>query len=380
VDPRVIRLPGPRKLALTLAAAAIATPAVSVAKAPATEGKLSIVAWQGYLDASWVKPFERQSRCEVDATYARSSNDMVALLRSGGGGRYDLGSVTSDVGLRLIRAGDVAPVDTSRVPGWTRFFTAFQSPPSTTVKGTHYGISLAWGPNALLYNAAKIEPAPTSWSVLYSPRLRGKITIPDNPLQIADAALYLSKIRPSLGIRDPYELTRTQFDATIALLRKQRPLVTRYWARASEEVDVFKSGRATVGAGWPYVRESLRNAKTPVEEIVPREGATGWLDSWMLSVKAKHPKCAYSWLAYVSSARVQALQAVTWGEAPVNRLACKQMDSLDHGSCAAYHANAPESFYSSIKFWKTPLAHCGNGRQECVDYSRWIKAWNEVIS
>ena len=44
----------------------------------------------------------------------------------------------------------------------------------------------------------------------------------------------------------------------------------------------------------------------PVKEIIPKEGATGWLDTWMLSAKAKHPNCAYAWYAYISSPKVQA--------------------------------------------------------------------------
>jgi putative spermidine/putrescine transport system substrate-binding protein len=121
-------------------------------------------------------------------------------------------------------------------------------------------------------------------------------------------------------------------------------------------------------------------AKVPVKEVIPKEGATGWLDTWMLSSKTKHPNCAYKWYAYVSTPKVQALQAVTWGETPVNKLACVQMNRLSKGSCAAYHANAPESYYRSIKFWKTPLADCGNGKKDCMDYTKWVSAWNQAIS
>ena len=137
-----------------------------------------------------------------------------------------------------------------------------------------------------------MKPAPTSVSVLYSPKFKGKITVPNNPIQIADAALYLSKTKPSLGIKDPYELNKTQFDATIALLKQQRPLVKKYWGLASDEISLFKNGDVTIGASWPYTTGQLQAAKVPVKEIIPKEGATGWLDTWMLSKKAKHPNCA----------------------------------------------------------------------------------------
>ena len=76
-----------------------------------------------------------------------------------------------------------------------------------------------------------------------------------------------------------------------------------------------------------------------------------------------------AWLAYISSPTVQALQAMSFGETPVNKQACANMNRLIKGSCAAYHANEPESYYASIKFWKTPVADCGNGKKECMDYS-----------
>ena len=223
-----------RHVALALVAVALAAPAAGTTKATANEGTLNMIAWEGYLDAKWVKPFVKQTGCKVNAKYAGSSDEMVTLMRSGGGGQYDMVSASGDASLRLIYGGDVAAVDVNRVPGWKQFFRGFQSPPNNTVKGKHYGISLQWGPNTLIWNTTKVKPAPTSASALYSPRFKGKITVPNNPIQIADAALYLMKTRPALGIKDPYELTKPQFDATIALLKKQRPLVKKYWGLASD--------------------------------------------------------------------------------------------------------------------------------------------------
>src|SRR5204862_3559676 len=105
--------------------------------------------------------------------------------------------------------------------------------------------------------------APTSWAAIYDPKYKGLITVPDNPIQIADAALYLSKTQPSLGITDPYELTSKQLDAAVKLLKQQKPLIKKYWALASDEIDLFKNGDATVGAAWPYQTITLQDAKVP---------------------------------------------------------------------------------------------------------------------
>src|SRR6476469_9045390 len=176
------------------------------------EGQLNVIAWEGYTQPQWVKPFEKQTGCQVHAKYGGSSNEMVTLMRQGGGTQYDLVSASGDASLRLIRGGDVQPVNTKLIPDFKDIIPQLQSPSHNTVDGKHYGISLQWGPNVLLYNTSKVAK-PTSWESIYNPKYRGQITVPDNPIQIADAALYLSKHQPGLGIKDPYELTSAQLDA-----------------------------------------------------------------------------------------------------------------------------------------------------------------------
>jgi len=341
-------------------------------------GTLNMIAWEGYLQPQWVKPFVKQTGCQVHAKYAGSSDEMVTLMRSGGGSQYDMVSASGDASLRLVFGHDVQPIDVSKIPSFKDFGKAFQSPPNNTVNGVHYGVSLQWGPNTLMYNTKLVKPAPTSWSAIYSPKYKGKITIPDNPIQIADAALYLSKHQPSLGIKDPYELNQAQFNATISLLKKQKPLIKKYWALASDEIDLFKNGDAVIGASWPYQLSQLKLSHAPVTDTIPKEGATGWLDTWMVSAHTHNLACAYKWLAYISTPKVQAEQATNYGETPVNSKACPYMDKLVKGSCAQYHANAPLKYFKQIHFWKTPVADCGNGQKNCMDYTKWQQAWTQL--
>jgi putative spermidine/putrescine transport system substrate-binding protein len=342
------------------------------------EGELNVIAWEGYTEPEWVNPFERQTGCQVNSKYAGSSDEMVTLMRQGGGSQYDLVSASGDASLRLIRGGDVQPVNVNLIPSWKDFIPQLKSPPHNTVDGKHYGVSLQWGPNTLLYNTDDVTPAPDSWSTIYDARYKGKVTVPDNPIQIADAALYLSRARPELGIRDPYELTEDQLNAAVDLLRTQRPLIKKYWALASDEVDLFKNGDAVVGASWPLQTVTLQGDDVPVKDLIPREGATGWADTWMLSSKARHPNCAYEWMKWISTPRVQAQQALSFSETPANAKACSFMDEMQRGSCAAYHLNAPASYYASIRYWRTPTRECSDGSQDCTDYTTWQQKWTEM--
>jgi putative spermidine/putrescine transport system substrate-binding protein len=344
------------------------------------EGQLNLIAWEGYTQPQWVKPFEAQTGCVVHAKFAGSSDEMVTLMRQGGGGQYDMVSASGDASLRLISGGDVAQMNVELVPEWQNFIPQLQSPVHNTVGGKHYGISLQWGPNTLLYNTQKISPAPTSWEAIYNPKYRGSVTVPANPIQIADAALYLSKTQPSLGISDPYELTEAQLGAAVKLLKAQRPLIKKYWSLASDEIELFKNGDVSIGAAWPYATNTLLADKVPVKDLIPVQGATGWADTWMLAAHAKHPNCAYKWVNWVSSPKVQAEQAISYGETPANTKACADMETIQKGSCPRYHANAPSAYFDSIKFWKTPVKNCGNGRNDCTDYSVWQQKWTEITA
>jgi putative spermidine/putrescine transport system substrate-binding protein len=343
-----------------------------------TEGHLNLIAWEGYAQPQWVGPFQKATSCQVNVKYAGSSSEMVSLMANGGGGQYDLVSASGDADLRLIYGGDVKPINIALIPSWKDFYPFLQSPSFNTIGGKHYGVSYEFGPNVLLYSTKTFKSAPTSWSVLYDKAYSGQITVPDNPIQIADAALYLSKAQPGLGITDPYELTQAQFNAAVSLLKQEHPLVKKYWDLASQEISLFQSGTTVVGAAWPYQTNTLVAAGAKVAETIPSQGATGWADTWMLASRAPDQNCAYKWMQWVTTAKVQAQEADYFGETPANTLACPVMDTIQKGSCAAYHANAPQSYFQTIKFWKTPLAQCGDGKSDCVPFQDWVSAWTQI--
>jgi len=350
-------------------------PQTSVGKG---EGQLNLIAWEGYAQPQWVKPFTQATGCTVSVKYAGSSSEMVSLMANGGG-QYDLVSASGDADLRLIYGGDVKPVNMNLIPSWKQFYPFLKAPSFNTINGKHYGVSYEFGPNVLLYSTKTFPKAPASWSVIYNKKYAGKITVPDNPIQIADAALYLSKTQPKLGITDPYELTTTQFNAAVSLLKAEHPLIKKYWDLASQEISLFQNGSVVAGAAWPYQTNTLKAAGAKVADTIPSEGATGWADTWLLAAHAPHPNCAYKWMAWVTTPKVQAEEALYFGETPANTLACGYMNKIQKGGCAQYHANAPESYFTTIKFWKTPLSTCDNGTNNCVDFTKWQQAWTQII-
>jgi putative spermidine/putrescine transport system substrate-binding protein len=370
-------------------------PAVDLGKVGGPgEGALNLIIWPGYAEDGsnvkeydWVHPFEAETGCKVNSKPANTSDEMVTLLRQGGGTVYDGVSASGDATLRLIANGDVAAVDPSAIPGFADVAPFLQNAPHYVVNGKHYGMPHGWGGNLLMFRSDVVKPAPTSWSVVFDPTqaaaYKGKVTAYDSPIYIADAALYLKAHDPSLGITDPYELSQPQFDAAVNLLKQQRPNVGKYWSLYTDEIDNFKSGATVVGTTWPYQLNVLKGENVPVDGIVPSEGMTGWADTWMMSAHAQHPNCMLKWMAWMITPEVQAMVAEYFGEAPANPNACKYLDAT-YGSygvkdfCTLYRVT-DQSFYGQISFWKTPLPDCGDSRgQTCVDYSIWTQKWTEI--
>src|SRR5271166_6335992 len=80
------------------------------------EEALSLLVWEGYADPSFVHAFEEAHHCKVSASYMGSSDDLVAKLRGGSAGNYDVISPSSDVAVSIASTGLAEPLDLSKLP------------------------------------------------------------------------------------------------------------------------------------------------------------------------------------------------------------------------------------------------------------------------
>lgn len=203
----------------------------------------------------------------------------------------------------------------------------------------------------------------------------GRVQAYDGPIYIADAALYLMAHSPELGITNPYNLNRDQFNAALELLRQQRELVGRYWHDAFIQIDDFTNEGVVASSSWPFQVNLLQLDGQPIASVVPQEGATGWADSTMLSVDSEHPNCAYMWLEHSINPKLQGDLAAWFGSVPAVPAACTGNELLTDSGC---ETNGMGNF-DKIWFWRTPTTDCGDGSQDCVPYHEWVTNMIAVI-
>ena len=363
-----------------------ATPKQGQASIGAGEGALNIIVWAGYAEygatdphVNWVTPFQQQTGCKTTAKVANTSDEMVTLMHTG---QYDGVSASGNASLRLMVDGTAAPVNVSLLTNYADINPALKDQPYNTYQGTHYGAPHGWGANLLMWRTDQVNPAPTSWSVVFDPNspYKGKVTAYDDPIYIADAALYLKAHNSSLNITDPYELNDNQFNAAVNLLKDQRKVIGQYWSDYTKEQAAFANGDSLVGTTWQVITNLLVNDThpTPVMAIVPSEGSTGWSDTWMIAANAAHPNCMYKWMNYIESSDVQAQVATWFGEAPANLKACPIIIQTDVNFCNIYKAT-DTNFLRSLALWKVPLKDCGDSRGSvCRGYQDWLNAWTDI--
>ena len=350
------------------------------------EGAVSIIAWAGYVERGetdpaydWVTQFEKDTGCAVSVKVAATSDEMVSLMNQGG---FDLVTASGDASNRLIAGGTVQEVNIKLIPSWSTVDSRLQNAPWHTVNGKHYGVPYQWGPNVLMYNTNVFPQAPTSWDVVFTEMTlpdgksnKGRVQAYEGAIYIADAALYLKYHQPELGITDPYELNRTQYDAAINLLKQQRQLVTRYWHDAYVQMDDFKNEGVVVSSSWPFQVNLLKSEGAPVSSVFPVEGATGWADTTMMHINAPHPNCAYLWMEHSLQPKLQGDLAAWFGSNPAVPAGCTASDLLGAEGC---QTNGFENF-DLIQFWRTPTADCGNGSKDCIPYSEWVSSYIAVM-
>ncbi|MDU7297979.1 MAG: extracellular solute-binding protein [Klebsiella pneumoniae] len=290
------------------------------------EGRLDIIAWPGYIERGqtdkqydWVSQFEKDTGCQVNVKTAATSDEMVSLMAKGG-----------------------------------------------------------YGPNLLMYNTRVFPTPPDSWRVVFVKQdlpdgktNQGRVQAYDGPIYIADAALFVKATQPQLGIEDPYQLTETQYNAVLKVLRDQQPLIHRYWHDATVQMNDFKNEGVAASSSWPYQANGLKAEGQPVATVFPKEGVTGWADTTMLHSEAKHPVCAYKWMNWSLTPKVQGDVAAWFGSLPVVPEGCKASALLGDKGC---ETNGYEQF-NRIHFWKTPVAEGG----KYVPYSRWTQDYIAIM-
>jgi putative spermidine/putrescine transport system substrate-binding protein/spermidine/putrescine transport system substrate-binding protein len=323
---------------------------------------LSLLVWEGYADPSFVRGFEAKCNCKVSASYMGSSDELVAKLRGGSASNYDVISPSSDVATSIVKAGLVAPLDLSKIPAYNQLAPQLRSLPLVKQNGQVYGVPFMWGPNPLLYDTSYFQTPPKSWSDLWSPKLRGKISVWDDLSTLYMAAQVLGYDHP-----DPsaiYNLNDQQLDAVKAKLLELKSNIRKIWSTGAELTNLFENHEIVAAMGWPLMTNDLRKKNFPIGETIPAENTTGWIDHLMITAASDNKDLAQEFLEYMAEAKTQKMISDITEYTPANPEAAQFMSPQQQQSL---HLDNVEDYQKHIIFW-----------QDVPRRAKYTEIWNEV--
>lgn len=270
--------------------AALAAPFV-MRPASAEGGDLRILTWEGYAEPDWVKPFEAKHGVKTSIVYTGSVDEMFAKMQGSKGADFDVVAFDTSSFKRYIDAKLIQPLDLAKIPNAANLAPAFKEVAPLMRDGKQYGIPFAWGSLPLVYDKAAFPAAPDSWSVMWDPANAQKIIALDD----ANNSIVLAAM--VLGFKDPFNLTTDQFAAVKQKLIDQKKLLLTYYAGFDDGVSIFaQSGiKAMFSMGEPQV-PGLKAKGVDAAFVIPKEGAVGWLDCWVVSAGARDVALADAWL------------------------------------------------------------------------------------
>jgi putative spermidine/putrescine transport system substrate-binding protein/spermidine/putrescine transport system substrate-binding protein len=323
---------------------------------------LNLLVWEGYADPSFIKGFEAQCKCKVSASYMGSSDELVAKLRGGSSGTYDVISPSSDVATMITQSGLAAPLDLAKLPSYTQLSAQLTSLPLVKSKGNVYGVPFMWGPNPLIYDTTALPQAPDSWTIFWDPKMKGKLSVWDDLSTVYMAAQVLGYDKP-----DPshlYNLSDQELEAVKKKLLELKPSIRKMWSTGGELTNLFQNHEIIAAMGWPLMTNQLRKAQFPVGETIPKENTTGWIDHLVITAGSDNKELAHQFLEYMIQAQTQKKATDVTGYTPANPQAAKFMTPEE---IKDLHLDEVDNYQKHIYFW-----------QDVPRRSKYNEIWNEV--
>jgi spermidine/putrescine-binding protein len=292
-------IPRLRLLAGVLAAAALAAAFCRPKEEPISTGpgekKLNVYIWSEYLPQEVIDEFTKRTGIAVNYDLYDSNESVLEKLQSGVAA-YDL-VVPSDYMVRiLIELKLLRPLEKARLKNFGNLDPRFLD--QEFDPGNGYSLPYVWGTTGYGYDRRKAGGSLDSWAPLFDPAHRGQILMLDDMRECFGVALKF--LGHSLNETDPAILKQAA-----DLLKKQKPLVKTY--NSSDYENILASGDVTYAHGYNgQIAKLVARDPARFAYVLPKEGATIWMDSVCLPRGARNVESIYAFLDYILEPEVNA--------------------------------------------------------------------------
>ena len=237
--------------------------------------------WQENLSKAVLEPFEKEYGVKILQSSHGGEEEILAKIRAGGEGAYDLITINESGFYPGVKQGLFEPLDFNNMPNFKNVMTPLQKPiydPGIQVDGKVRSVPSVFGTTAITYNTERVRPKPDSWAVFWDKTYAKRMSM--NELawyRVFTTALYLGQ--------DPNNVK--DWNALWNAIREQHKLVLKYWSSVMEMQQLFTNREIYLGEFWSGRTVNLIRQGVPVAYVIPKEGASTWVEAWCVPKGSK---------------------------------------------------------------------------------------------
>lgn len=281
--------------------------------------ELVVVNWKDYGsdDQELVKEFEEKNNVKIVHQYMASEEELLTKLRTHKAGTIDVVLPNASILPVAIEEGLVEKIDQQKLSNYPHIFDRFKNLPENQKDGQLYAVPWVWGSTGIAYNKELVKEPIDTVQVLWDPKYKGKIAFRDD---FNDAVMTAAM---ALG-QDPNK--PSDLEAIKKKLIEQKPLNRTYWKTGDEFSKLFASKQISVGMMWSGQAATMKKDGQPIEYVIPKEGAIGWVDHWAIVKSSNKKELALKFIDFMISKEFQANWVKKGGPNPVNTQVEKELD------------------------------------------------------
>lgn len=274
---------------------------------------LRIYNFNDYIDKNVLVNFAKENKIKLiyeiyennDELYSKIKNNKVS---------FDLACPSANFIGILNKGNYLADINTSKLKNFKNINPLLLN--QSYDKGNHYSIPYFWGTIGIVYDKTKVKPI-NSWNDLWRSDLQNTLLIGSDYRDMFGVVL------KSLG----YSANTQNSEEIAKAYEKLLQLIPNIKAISSDSVSkYFLKDNFSAGIVFNGDAKTINNSKNDFLYIYPKEGAIGWIDSFVILKNTQNIELAYKFIDYILEARNGLLIANEIGYATANIAAYKLQD------------------------------------------------------
>ena len=271
----------------------------------AEDRQLHVYNWADYIGKDTIADFEAATGIKVIYDTYDADETLEAKMMAGDAG-YDVVSTSTDFFSRQIKAGIYRPLDRTLLPNWKHLDPHVLAIEAQADPGNRHAVPYLRHVNGFAYNVdmirARMPDAPVdSLDMIFRPEIIRRFA--DCGVTFLDSAEDVLQLALNYLHLDPNTTRPEDYKRAEELLLTVRPYIRAF--DSSEYMNGLANSEFCISMSWSgdYAAASARAKAVGVEVhlafTIPKEGANGSFDAWLIPADAPHPLAAHKFLNYM---------------------------------------------------------------------------------